>query len=738
MRDIKKYELEWAGEKLTIELGRFAGQAHGACTVQLGETMILATAVLGGAPRDGIDYFPLMVDYEERLYAAGKISGSRFVKREGRPTEEAVLTARVVDRSIRPLFDQSLRKDVQVSITVLSMDDKHDPDICAVIGASLALMISPIPWSGPLAAVRVTELDGALIVNSSFEERKNARMDLFVSGTDKKIVMIETAGKQCPDDVVKKGLAKALETLAPVVELLEKIQQEMGKSKIAIPVAELTVEEKDARTRIDAIVEQLDIRKAFGHKEADAANQAMKELKTTLQQSLADQNLSGFHSYASEKCEERIGSVMRDMVLKEGVRADGRALDEIRPINCEIALLPRTHGSGCFTRGETQVLSVVTLGSPGDEQLLDGMEIEGSKRFMHHYNFPPFSVGEVAPMRGPGRREIGHGALAEKALEPVMPTKEEFPYTIRVVSEVLESNGSSSQASACGSTLALLDAGVPLKAPVAGIAMGLIMSEDESDYRVITDIKDIEDHSGCMDFKVAGTIDGVTAVQVDIKLKGISLEVCEKALDGARKAREEILGKMAAVIKAPKELSAYAPRIETLKIDPEKIRDLIGPGGKVINKIIEETEVAIDIEDEGMVFVTSENADGMRKAIALIENIIRDVEVDAIYTGKVTQIISNDSGDVGAIVELWPGKDGMVHISELQWARTEHVSDVVNIGDEVKVKVLDVDKERGRVSLSIKALMEKPEGFIERPRFSGGRGHDSRGPRHIPRRPFRH
>lgn len=734
MQEVKSFELEWGGEKLHIETGRFAGRAHGACTVQLGETMILATAVLGGAPRDGIDYFPLMVDYEERLYAAGKISGSRFVKREGRPTEEAVLTARMVDRSIRPLFDQSLRKDVQVLITVLSMDDKHDPDICAVIGASLALMISNIPWNGPLAAVRITELNGEMRVNSSFEDRKIANMDLFVSGTDKKIVMIETAGKQCSDDIVKKGLAKAVETLAPVVELLEKIQKEIGKPKLVIPETTLSTEEQEAHTRIDAIVDQLNIRGVFGHRDTQVSNQAMADLKKTLQQSLQDQNLLVFAGHAFEKLEETITGMMRVMVLKEGVRADGRALDEIRPIHCDISLLPRTHGSGCFTRGETQVLSVVTLGSPGDEQLLDGMEIEGTKRFMHHYNFPPFSVGEVKPIRGPGRRDIGHGALAEKALEPVIPSKEDFPYTIRVVSEVLESNGSSSQASACGSTLALLDAGVPIKAPVAGIAMGLIMSEDGSDYRVITDIKDIEDHSGCMDFKVAGTQQGVTAIQVDIKLDGISLEICEKAIDGARKAREEILAKIAEIISAPKPLSQYAPRIEKITIDPEKIRDLIGPGGKIINKIIEETGVAIDIEDEGLVFVTSEDAEGMKKAIGMIENIIRDVEVDTIYTGKVTQIISNDSGDVGAIVELWPGKDGMVHISELQWSRTEKVSDVVNIGDEVKVKVLDVDRERGRVSLSIKALMEKPEGFVERPRFSGGRGHDSRGPR----RPFRH
>lgn len=738
MNKVKTFEREIAGRPLKVQIGKFANQAHGSSLVSYGDTVVLATAVIAPVEREGVDYFPLMVDYEERLYAAGKIKGSRFIKREGRATDEAVLKARLIDRSIRPLFKDSVRKDVQVVVTVLSVDMENDPDVPSLIAASIALGISPIPWSGPIGATRISKGENGFIVNPVYSEREKSSFDLFVAGTADEVVMIEAEGKQVPEDEVYSAIETAQKEMAPLHAFIREIIDAVGVQKFseAALSAEDTAAEALITAKVKAFCEQKNIASVYGaDKETTKANvHALKiELEALLK---ADNGVSKeARGTGMDIFNHMVEDAARDLVLQTNKRVDGRGLTEIRALSAEIAVLPRTHGTGLFQRGETQVLSIVTLGAPGDEQTLDTMEESGTKRYMHHYNFPPFSVGEVKPLRGPSRRDIGHGALAEKAIEPLLPSKEVFPYTIRVVSEVLGSNGSSSQASVCGSSLALMDAGVPLAAPCAGIAMGLVTNpNDKNDYRILTDIQGVEDHAGDMDFKIAGTTEGVTAIQLDIKLGGISLRVVKETLAGAREARLKILDAMAEAIAVPRDtLSEYAPRILSVKIPVEKIREVIGSGGKVINEIIEKCGVdAIDIDDDGVVSITSHDAEGGKKALEWVQSIVKEIEIGEIYEGPVTQIVTdrNTGDEIGAIVELAKGKDGMIHISQLRHERIAKVSDVVKVGDIVKVKVMEIDPVKRRISLSIKALLPAPE-F---PNGGGGfdpsrRPHDVKGPR---------
>ena len=747
-----KFSTEIAGRTLTIETGDLAFQTQGSCTVRYGDTVVLATAVRAPEAREGVDFFSLLVDYEERLYAAGIIKGSQWIKREGRPSDESILTTRVIDRSIRPLFKDTTRNDVQVVATVLSYDGENDPDIPALIAASAALAISPIPWNGPVAAVRVGRINGEWVLNTTFEAKKKSDLDLILAGTADHAVMIDCEAKEAPEEVVQDAVAFGMKHLKPIIALIEQVVAAVGQPKVteaALTPEELAQRQKVA-TKLDAAIGN-DLQTIFGHTSKAAYKAAVHALEEKVEASLkADSEVSKEdRAYGMKLFEERLDHAARRAVLDTGTRVDGRGIDELRTITSQVGILPRTHGSGLFQRGETQVLSVVTLGAPGDKQSLEGLDGKDKKRYMHHYNFPGYSVGEVKPQRSTGRREIGHGGLAEKALEPVLPDEKDFPYTIRVVSEVLASNGSSSQASACGSSLALMDAGVPIKRPVAGIAMGLLTDiNDPSKYKVITDIQGIEDHSGDMDFKVAGTTEGITAIQLDIKSAGITLEVVKEALAGARKARLQILDVMTKAIAAPRtEMSQYAPRIEVLHIDPEMIRILIGPGGKTINQIIDETGVNIDVEKDGSVFVTSSDAAGLAKAKEWVEQLTKEVKVGEDYEGTITQIIKGrmNGDEIGAIVEFLPGKDGMVHISEIANYRIGKVSDVWKIGDRVKVRVKDVDREAGKISLTHRPFSEDitaPEapaphrgddhGGFDRPRPGGrggyGGGHD-RGPR---------
>lgn len=736
---MKEYATDLGGKQLIIRTGQFAQNADAACTVQYGETVVLAAAVMSDTPREGIDYFPLMVEFEERFYAAGKMKGSRFIKREGRPSDEAILTGRLIDRGLRPLFDERIRFDVQVVLTVLSHDGENDADVPAIIAASTVLAMSRIPWGGPLAGIRIGRIAGEWVINPTYEARAKCEFELVLESKNDDVIMIETDAHEIDEQSVVDALEFGLKHNKTVTALIEKVVQAEGIEKMAIPEDSKDPEEMKKLEAMKAKVEAL---------VAPKIREMFKSRKTQHKDELAkmeieiDEMLKADNDVSKEMRPKGVGLIhelyadgARKLVLEEGIRVDGRKLDELRPLSAAVGLLPRTHGSGLFQRGETQVLSLTTLGSPGDEQTLDTMELSEKKRYMHHYNFPGFSVGEAKPNRGTSRREIGHGALAEKALEPVLPPKEQFPYTIRVVSEVLSSNGSTSQASICGSTLSLMDAGVPITAPVAGIAMGL-MSEvkNPKNFRLLTDIQGVEDHVGDMDFKVAGTAKGITAIQLDIKLNGISMEVCKQALEGARVARLKILEVMKAAIAEPrKEMSKYAPRIISIQINPEKIREVIGKGGETINKIIDECGggdvTKIDIEQTGLVMVTSTNVEMGKKAADWINNLVRDLEVGEVFEGKVTRIITDQSGgEIGAIVEVLPGKDGMVHISEFSYQRIAKVSDVTQVGDTLKVKVLDVDKERGRVSLSVKALLPRPEGFTEeRPSFSGRGGNGGGG-----------
>ncbi|MDD2807368.1 MAG: polyribonucleotide nucleotidyltransferase [Patescibacteria group bacterium] len=710
----KIFSADLAGKELVIETGQLAMQANGSCTVRYGDTVVLATAVMGGI-REGVDFFPLSVDYEERLYAAGKIKGSRWIKREGRPSDEAVLTSRLVDRCVRPLFSKEMKNEVQVILTVMSFDAENDSDVVGLIAASAALAISNIPWAGPLGGVRVARLENDWVVNPTFAQRENASLELIVAGLDNKVIMIEAEGHEAAEATVYDGVEASLKPIQSIIDLINKASAELGVEKIS--PAELTMEVTDA----DATAAQKEMTdKATNWITKNVPNvlfskdlptkssrkQALSLAKDELMKYLESENIGkDRRKSAVPLFEKYVEQEVTRAILEDNKRVDGRKLTEIRSLSAEVSMLPRTHGSALFNRGETQVLSVVTLGSPGDEQFLDGLEEAGRKRFMHHYNFPPYSVGETGRLGSPGRREIGHGALAEKALRPLMPDKESFPYTVRVVSEVLGSNGSSSMASTCGSSLALMDSGVPLSKPVAGIAMGLASDEAKGQFKVLTDLQDLEDGPGGMDFKIAGTKDGVTAIQLDTKTKGLPMTVIKQTLEQGLQARLEILAVMDKAIAAPRaELSKYAPRIVSFKINPDKIREVIGPGGKIINQIIDETGVQIDIEDDGMVMVTGPDGEGSKRAVEWIKNIVREIEVGEVFTGKVSRIF-----DFGAMVEILPGQEGMAHISELAHYRVNKVTDVVNLGDTVTVKVINID-EKGRVNLSLKAMSDRPAG----------------------------
>ncbi len=713
MLQTKKWEMLWGGRTLTVETGRLALQTNASCTVQYGETVIMATVVKSSNIRPGLDYFPLSVDFEEKLYAAGKIKGSRFMKREGRPSDEAILAGRLIDRSIRPLFDESIREDVQVIITALAVDGENDAAITGLVAASVALSLSSIPWNGPIAAARVgLNAEGGYILNvTSSELEANKTLDLVVAGTAEKLIMVEAGASEVPEAKMLDAMKWGSTQMQTVVDFIKKIQAEAGLAKITPEVKE-TPESQAAALVKQFIADNAESMIFNSNKITKADRVAMIDaLKTKAKEFFADKEIDEkVLSGALSQLKYSIGDVISERILSKNQRLDGRAITEIRELQVEVDLLPRVHGSGMFMRGDTQVLSIVTLGAPGDVQTLDSMEEDGKKRYMHHYNDAPYSYGEAGPLRGPGRRAIGHGALAERALEPVLPLEADFPYAIRVVSEVLGSNGSSSMASTCGSSLSLMAAGVPLRKPVAGIAMGLA-SDDKGNYKVLTDLQDVEDGHGGMDFKIAGTEDGITAIQMDTKTQGLTWDIVEQTLKQALEARKTILDKMATVIATPRaELSPYAPRIVTIQINPEKIGDLIGPGGKTIKKIVEETGVDIDIEQDGRVLITSVDATKMQMAIDRVNEITKDITAGEIYEGKVVRI-----EDFGAFVSLTPNKDGLVHVSEISYDRVNKPSDVLKLGDVVKVKVKEIDS-MGRVNLSMKALLPKPEGYVEQER----------------------
>ncbi len=686
-----------AERTLSVEIGKLAQLADGAALIKYGDTSVLVTACASEKPREGIDFFPLSVDYEERLYAVGKIPGG-FIKREGKPTEKAVLSSRLIDRPLRPLFPAGFRNDVQIIATVLSVDQDNLPEILAMIGSSIALSISEIPFSGPTASVLVGLIDGKFILNPTSEQREASELHLVVSGTKEAVMMVEANAKEVSESTMLEAILFAHENIKEIISFIEEIVKKIGKEKMKIDIYEVE-DEVEAEVRNYATEKMLNAIKTIDKLERLENMEKVAEDAISHFTDIYPDNLKDISEVLYKIKKEQV----RNLIINDGIRPDDRKVDEIRPISCEVGLLPRVHGSGLFTRGQTQVLTVATLGALGDVQVLDGLGVEDSKRYMHHYNFPPFSVGETRFMRGPGRREIGHGALAERALEPMIPDNDVFPYTIRLVSEVLSSNGSTSQASVCGSTLALLDAGVPIKKPVAGIAMGLIKEEEK--VVVLTDIQGMEDFLGDMDFKVAGTDFGITAIQMDIKISGIGKEILETALEQARKGRLFILDKMTSVIsKHREELSPYAPKIITMKIDPDKIRDVIGPGGKTINKIIAETSVKIDIEDDGKVYISAINMSDGEKALKIIEGLTKNVTEGEVYLGKVVRIMN-----FGAFVEILPGKEGLVHISKLDKKRVEKVEDIVSVGDEVLVKVTEIDKQ-GRINLSRRdALTDEPE-----------------------------
>jgi len=706
----KTWTLDIAGRLMTFEMGHWAKQANGAVSVRYGDTQMLATATMSEGIGFVTHYFPLMVDYEERYYAAGKIKGSRFIKREGRPSDEAVLAGRVVDRTIRPLFNGRMRNDTQVVVTAHSFDGENDPDVISVIAASAALHTSDIPWGGPVAAVRIGMIDGELVVNPTKSELEKSTLNLTLAGTTDKINMIEAGAQEITDEDLQKAFELGHSVIKEIATFIEKIRSEAGKEKAEPFLLKL---EDATEQMIRETVEASNLEDAlYGNKKEiaqktsivqDAVKKEVEEKILAQNDALPDMFKDAFNLIFDEIADE----IVHKNILESEKRPDGRKIDEVRPISCEIGVLPRPHGSGVFTRGETQVLTVTTLGSPGDHQIIDTMEVDMKKHYIHHYNFPAYSVGEVRPNRGPGRREIGHGALAEKALVPVLPSKEDFPYTVLLVSEVMESNGSSSMASTCGSTLSLMHAGVPIKRPVSGIAMGMIVGADGA-HKVLSDIQGAEDHYGDMDLKVAGSQKGITALQMDVKLDGVTLEMLQAAISQANIGRAHILDEMNKTISQPsEELSQYAPRIITMTIDPEKIRDVIGKGGETINKIIDETGASIDIEDDGTVFITAPDGDGGARAQDWISNLTKSIEVGEIYEGEVVRIM-----DFGAFVELLPGQDGLVHISELDHKRIEKVTDVVKAGDIVRVKVKEID-DKGRVNLSMKALKEKPSSVPE-------------------------
>lgn len=692
----KVFKTEWANQPLTIETGQLAKQANGAVLVRYGDTVVLSTATASKEPRDG-DFFPLTVNYEEKMYAAGKIPGG-FKKREGRPGDEATLTARLIDRPIRPLFPDGYRHDVQIINTVLSADPNCSPEMAAMIGSSMALSVSDIPFQGPIAGVNVGYVDGEYVINPNLEQREKSRLDLEVAGHKDAVNMVEAGASEITEAEMLEAILFGHEEIKRLCAFQEEIIAHLQPEK-----REFIPEEKN-QTLIDSVTQMTKDEnlngaiQTFDKQERDANLDAIKERILANFENEEDPENEALLKEVGTIINTLIKDEVRRLIADEKIRPDGRKPDEIRPLSSEVGLLPRTHGSGLFTRGQTQALSVLTLGSISEYQIIDGLGEEEHKRFMHHYNFPNFSVGETGPVRAPGRREIGHGALGERALKYIIPDEKTFPYTVRIVSEVLESNGSSSQASICGSTLALMDAGVPIKAPVAGIAMGLVTREES--YTILTDIQGMEDALGDMDFKVAGTTEGITAIQMDIKIDGLTKEVIEEALEQARKGRLAILEHMMQTIDQPrKELSAYAPKVEIMQIKPEKIRDVIGPGGKQINEIIDATGVKLDIEQDGTVYIGSTEQDMINQARAWIESIVREAEVGQVYDAKVKRIEK-----FGAFVELFPGKDALVHISQISNERINKVEDVLNIGDTLKVKVTEIDKQ-GRVNASHKVLL---------------------------------
>jgi polyribonucleotide nucleotidyltransferase len=698
----KKFEMDLAGRKLVVETGKYAGQASGSCLIRCGDTVLLVTATASDSPREGIDFFPLSCEYEAKMYSVGKIPGG-YIKREGRPPEKSILTSRLIDRPLRPLFPKDYRNDVQVVATVLSVDTEIPPDIFAMIGSSVAISISDIPFAGPTGSVVVGLIDGKFIINPDTAQRDESQMHLVVSGTRDAVMMVEAAATGVSEQTMLEGILFAHEEIKKIVAFIDSIVAEIGLPKTTYQAHAIDPEVNTAVRAFawDKCVWALDTDDREERQNRD------KQVGEEVQAHFAEQ-FPGKRGDITDSLYYIVKEIVRGKILKDGKRPDGRGLTDIRPIWCETGILPRAHGSGVFTRGQTQVLTIATLGSISEVQRLDDITDEDTKRYMHHYNMPPYSTGEAKPMRGTGRREIGHGALAERALVPVIPSEQEFPYAIRLVSEVLSSNGSTSQASVCGSTLALMDAGVPIKSPVAGVAMGLIKDNESSNVAILTDIQGLEDFLGDMDFKVAGTKDGITAIQMDIKIKGIDRAILEKALEQARVGRLYILDKMLETIKTPKqELSPFAPKIIQFTIDPDKIREVIGPGGKMINKIIDETGVKIDIEDDGRVFIASPDQSSAAKAKGMIDAITKIIEVGEVYFGTVVRIMP-----FGAFIELLPGKDGMVHISRLAAQRVNKVEDEVNIGDKVLVKVIEIDSQ-GRINLSRKELLAEEKRMKE-------------------------
>ena len=721
IRMFKSYSMELGGRTLTLEFGKYAEQASGSCFVRYGDTCVLTTCTVAKTPRPGIDFFPLSVDFEEKLYSVGHIPGS-WNRREGRPAEKAILTSRLIDRPLRPLFPKGMRHDVSVVATVMSVDTNNIPDIPAMIGASASLATSEIPWAGPIGAVNIGYVDGEYIVNPNDEQREESLLNLTVAGTSEAVLMVEAGAKEVSEEVMLGGILFAHEEIKKIVELINTIVAEIGKEKKEFPLV-LPGEDVKAAVREYAMDKVKWMFETFDRSERNAREE---QVKAEVAEHFAEQ----FEGREVEVGDALYGlqkEVMRRHIIDEGVRPDGRKLTEVRPIWCEVGVLPRPHGSAVFTRGQTQVMTVATLAPVSEKQIIDGIGTEDSKRYMHHYNFPGYSTGEAKPIRSPGRREIGHGALAERALLPMIPPVEEFPYCLRLVSEVMSSNGSTSQASVCGSTLALMDAGVPIKRPVAGVAMGLIKDvENTGKVAVLTDIQGLEDFLGDMDFKVAGTAQGITAIQMDIKIKGIDEAILRQALAQAHDGRMHILDKMLDALPAPRpHLSRYAPKIIHFFINPEKIGEVVGPRGKMINKIIEETGVKIDIEDDGSVFIATTDDAAAQKARSIIEGIVRELKVGDVFTGKVARIMS-----FGAFVEYAPGKDGMIHISKLANGRVDKVEDVVKIGDELECKVAEIDSQ-GRINLIRNDIQYDDESMPVRrpPRRDGDRGGRDRGGR---------
>ena len=700
----KSFKTEFAGRPLEIEIGKFAELAGGAVMVRYGETCVLSTATMAAKPREGIDFFPLSVDFEEKLYSVGRIPGG-FTRREGKPSDKAVLTSRVIDRPIRPLFPKDLRNDVSVVNTVMSVDQDYSPEVAAMLGTSIAISISEIPWNGPIAGVVMGYVDGKLVVNPTLAQREKSDMYLTVAGTKEKVVMIEAGAKEVKEDVVFDAIMMAHEEIKKMCDFIKEVQAEVGKKKI-------TYEPHVVNEELYNDIKEFGMDKLKVALDTDDKNVREANMKVFYAELYS--HFEGKYNEEEngadivEAVEKLMKYIVRRWILDEGKRVDGRGITDIRPLSAEVSILPRTHGSGLFSRGQTQVLTVATLGPIGEAQILDGIDAETEKRYIHHYNFPSYSVGETRPSRGPGRREIGHGALAERALEPVIPSEEEFPYALRLVSEVLSSNGSTSQASVCGSTLALMDAGVPIKAPVAGISVGLVTEGER--FITMVDIQGLEDFYGDMDFKVAGTKEGITAIQMDIKIDGLTPEIIKQAFAQTKEARNYILDEvMLKAIPAPRtELSKYAPKVYTMHIDKDKIRDVIGSGGKVIQKIIAETQTKIDIEEDGTIFVATSDADMAKRAMEIIDAICGNIEIGAIFKGKVVTTTA-----FGAFVEFIPGVEGLVHISKLENRRVAKVEDVVNVGDEIMVKVMEIDEKTGKISLSRKDALNELEGEKE-------------------------